>query len=125
MKINRRINKVGRVYFIEFAHGYAFLHVDQNSATADIVDLRVDPAWRGQGLSHEYIAELLVIARKEGASRVVAHVRPDNTPSHRAFKHAGFETTSQEDHMELDFPGCAPRPGRIEMTAQRILEEDR
>ncbi|HXG43012.1 MAG TPA: GNAT family N-acetyltransferase [Dehalococcoidia bacterium] len=67
----------------------------------DIVDLYVDPDWRGRGLGRQVLAQCLGFALAQGARMVTAHTSPENAPAFRLFSSAGFSPCCSELHLEL------------------------
>lgn len=64
--------------------------LDWHSRTAVEVSVTVAPAYRGHGYAAKIVALLVAQARRDGATEILAEIKPQNTPSLRAFDHAGF-----------------------------------
>lgn len=87
-----------RIFIAETDDGVAVGQVrfDVDREGAAEVDVSVDAAWRGRQLA----ADLLRMASDrflcEHPGLLVAHVRPENVPSRRAFEKAGFQHIGAE-----------------------------
>ena len=93
-----------RCYQVSFKHdgaavGRAQLH-SSGSHILEVVDLFVEPEFRGQGYSHDILAQLMEFARRQGASVISAHTSPDNAAAYQAFKRMGFAHHHDEVHLE-------------------------
>ena len=66
--------------------------VMQEKEFATLMDINVAPSWRRQGLGTAISAELLGIARSNGAEVAWLSVLADNTPAIRTYAHLGFQT---------------------------------
>jgi N-acetylglutamate synthase-like GNAT family acetyltransferase len=79
--------------------GRAQLHAS-SSHCLEIVDLFVEPAFRGNGHARRIIAGLANFARGLGAAELCAHTSADNGAAFRAFADAGFSICHEEVHLE-------------------------
>lgn len=60
------------------------------------MDVSLDAAWRGRHLAPGLLRMAAEAFLLEGPRRLVAHVRPDNLASQRAFERAGFRRVGPE-----------------------------
>jgi N-acetylglutamate synthase-like GNAT family acetyltransferase len=93
-----------RCYSLTFSEdgqtvGRAQLHAS-SSHCLEIVDLFVEPSFRGNGHARRIISQLSDFARSLGAAELCAHTSPENTAAYRAFEDAGFTVCHEEVHME-------------------------
>lgn len=58
------------------------------------ISISLFDTYRGRGLSSYFIKTAIAKFPKEGV--IVAWVKPENTPSFKAFKNAGFQTIKKE-----------------------------
>jgi RimJ/RimL family protein N-acetyltransferase len=74
------------------------VRVDRDQAAAEI-SLTVAPAQRGRGLA----AEIITLATREACRRGVrllrAEIKPENEPSIRAFRRAGYAAAAQDGEL--------------------------
>jgi RimJ/RimL family protein N-acetyltransferase len=87
------------------------LRLDRVQEDTVEVHIALAPAARGHGLA----AGLIALAARDhahtlGATRVLAHVKPDNEPSKRSFRRAGFHL--HEEHAEAWWLELEPAAGR-------------
>ncbi|MGN6688406.1 MAG: GNAT family N-acetyltransferase [Actinomycetales bacterium] len=87
--------------------GYANFHTRPDADGRVEIGYRVAPQWRGQGIATEVADGMWEWARQRGAQVFVASVRPDNEPSLRILRRAGFvqvgEQIDEADGLELVF----------------------
>jgi len=93
-----------RCYQVEFKHdgsvvGRAQLH-SSASHILEVVDLFVEPEFRGNGYARQILAQLMEFARRQGASVISAHTSPDNAAAYQAFTQLGFIHHHDEVHLE-------------------------
>ncbi len=91
-------------YQISFKHegkvvGRAQLHASA-SHILEVVDLFVEPEYRGRGYARHILAQLMDFARQQGASDISAHTSPENVAAYQAFKQMGFVHHHDEVHLE-------------------------
>jgi len=80
----------------------AFVRVEQDSATARIGAMWVDPAFRGRGVGSKVLAAALDFGRAAGAEWAELAVRDDNGPAQRLYAAAGFEPMSRTEPLRDD-----------------------
>lgn len=79
--------------------GIARVELERDGRDA-VVSVALASEARGQGLGSQLIAATIAAAQRlRGVEQVVALIRPDNTPSQRAFARAGFQRAS---HVEIE-----------------------
>jgi N-acetylglutamate synthase-like GNAT family acetyltransferase len=93
-----------RCYQVTFKHkgaeiGRAQLHASA-SHILEVVDLVVEPQYRGKGYAQRILRQLKEFAATLGAVEVSAHTSIENAPAYRAFEQAGFEPCHDEVHLE-------------------------
>lgn len=71
-------------------YGILFIAADQ----ADVSNIAVDPAWRGQGIGDRLMKEMLSHAHEAGVKEVFLEVRESNAPAIGLYKKYGFEQIS-------------------------------
>ena len=81
------------------AVGRAQLHASA-SHILEVVDLFVEPEFRGNGYARRILAQLMDFGRQQGASVISAHTSPENAAAYQAFKQMGFEHHHNEVHLE-------------------------
>jgi RimJ/RimL family protein N-acetyltransferase len=81
-----------RIYIAEADDGAPVGQVrfDLDAAGAAEVDVCLDAEWRGRRLAADLLRMAAAAFLLEGPSLLVAHVRPENLASQRAFERAGF-----------------------------------
>jgi N-acetylglutamate synthase-like GNAT family acetyltransferase len=79
--------------------GRAQLH-SSASHILEVVDLFVEPEYRGRGYARHILAQLMDFARQQGASDISAHTTPRNVAAYQAFKQMGFIRHHDEVHLE-------------------------
>lgn len=82
------------------AVAYAQLHRSADT-TLEVVDLLVEPEYRGKGLGRRLLQHVIEFARSSGCARICAHASPDNGPAYRLFGTMGFHACETEVHLEL------------------------
>jgi len=92
-------------YQISFKHagelvGRAQLH-SSSSHILEVVDLFVEPEFRGRGYARRILARLMDFAEQQGASDISAHTSPENVAAYQAFKQMGFVHRHDEVHLEI------------------------
>ncbi len=93
-----------RCYQVSFKHdgeeiGRAQLHAS-SSHVLEVVDLFVEPEYRGNGHAGRILSQIMKFAHDLGAREVSAHTSPDNAAAYRAFQQAGFVGCHDEVHLE-------------------------
>lgn len=93
-----------RCYQVSFKHdgqlvGRAQLH-SSASHILEVVDLFVEPEFRGRGHARRILAQLVDFARQQGASDISAHTSPENVAAYQAFTQMGFVHHHDEVHLE-------------------------
>lgn len=90
-----------QVSFKENGHvvGRAQLH-SSASHILEVVDLFVEPEFRGQGHARLILGQLMEFARQQGASDISAHTSLENAAAYQAFKQMGFAHHHDEVHLE-------------------------
>ena len=68
--------------------GYGILSM--GAGEAHLLNICVDPAYRGQGLGRHLLGRLLDIARWNGAERLFLEVRPSNPLAKALYESVGF-----------------------------------
>ena len=68
--------------------GYGILSM--GAGEAHLLNICVDPAYRGQGLGRHLLGRLLDIARWHGAERLFLEVRPSNPLAKTLYESVGF-----------------------------------
>ena len=71
-----------------------------NSHILEVVDLFVEPEYRGNGHARSIITGLVEFARKLGARQISAQAPPDNTVANRVSKQMSFIVCHNEMHLE-------------------------
>jgi GNAT superfamily N-acetyltransferase len=71
-----------------------------SSHCLEIVDLFVEPEFRGNGHARRIITQLAKFARQLGAAEICAHTSEDNVAAYRAFADNGFTVCHEEVHLE-------------------------
>ncbi len=69
---------------------------DLDPTGAAEVDVSLDPAWRGRRLAADLLRMAADMYSVDTSTALVAHVRPENVPSRRAFESAGFRDAGAE-----------------------------
>jgi RimJ/RimL family protein N-acetyltransferase len=89
-----------RIYIVEErGRPVGQLRVERIAPRAAEVSLSVDAASRGRGIGSEILKRAATAARRElRATKLLAHVRPENVASAIAFLKAGFRFTGLERH---------------------------
>ncbi len=72
----------------EVIAGYGILSM--GAGEAHLLNICIDPAWRGQGLGRHLLRRLLDIARWNGAERLFLEVRPSNPLAKTLYESVGF-----------------------------------
>lgn len=73
--------------------GYAILSVAVGEA--HILNICLDPLYKGQGLGQQFLVELIGVAKKKNADSIFLEVRPSNTAAVKLYKKAGFKQIGQ------------------------------
>ncbi|MEW4983945.1 MAG: ribosomal protein S18-alanine N-acetyltransferase [Cycloclasticus sp.] len=73
--------------------GYVILSVAVGEA--HILNICLDPAYKGKGLGRKFLEEVLIVAKKKNAESVFLEVRPSNTAAVNLYKKAGFKQIGQ------------------------------
>jgi ribosomal-protein-alanine N-acetyltransferase len=73
--------------------GYGILSM--GAGEAHVLNLCIDPAYRGQGLGRYLLGRLLDISRWNGAERAFLEVRPSNPQAKALYESAGFVEIGQ------------------------------
>ena len=79
--------------------GRAQLH-SSSSHILEVVDLFVEPEFRGRGYARNILAQLVEFARQQGASDISAHTSIENAAAYHLFKNMGFVHHHDEVHLE-------------------------
>jgi RimJ/RimL family protein N-acetyltransferase len=79
--------------------GRAQLH-SSASHILEVVDLFIEPEFRGNGHAKSILNSLMDFARTLGATEISAHTSPDNAAAYRAFQQMGFVRHHDEVHLE-------------------------
>ena len=91
--LGESIQAVGRYYLIEADNSCEIAFVIKESK-------------RGKGMAKALLAEMKVIAKQRGLSKMMAFVRRDNKPMRKVFEGAGFVQQESDDvteiHLELE-----------------------
>jgi len=69
--------------------GYAILSV--GAGEAHLLNICIDPGYRGQGLGRYLLGRMLDIARWNGAERLFLEVRPSNPLAKTLYESVGFD----------------------------------
>lgn len=89
----------------------ALYRIDAEARTAEFGRVLVDPAARGQGLSHVLTRLAVAAARAQGLASLVLEVKESNDRAIRAYEAAGFRREGEPDdgtvHMSFDLRGAA------------------
>lgn len=73
--------------------GYVILSIAVGEA--HILNICLDPSYKGKGLGRKFLEEVLVIAKKKNAASVFLEVRPSNAAAVNLYKKAGFKQIGQ------------------------------
>jgi len=68
--------------------GYGILSI--GAGEAHLLNICIDPAFRGQGLGRHLLGRLMDIARWNGAERLFLEVRPSNPLAKTLYESVGF-----------------------------------
>ena len=79
----------GTLFFV-FGRTHCFQHVVLTEQDAAILDARIDPEFRGQGLYHVFLNLSLGTLKGKGVERVFVATSENNEPSLRALRRVGF-----------------------------------
>jgi len=111
-----------QVSFKENGHvvGRAQLH-SSASHILEVVDLFVEPVFRGRGYARSILAQLVEFARQQGASDISAHTSIENAAAYQAFKRMGFAHHHDEVHLET--PISAKQTPADHATAREVNVE--
>jgi len=69
---------------------------------AQITNVAILPEYRGQGIAHRLMEELMQAARERGAERMTLEVRPSNGPALALYRDCGFVSAGRRPHYYLD-----------------------
>jgi RimJ/RimL family protein N-acetyltransferase len=93
-----------RCYSLTFREGDAIIGRAQLHSSAshilEVVDLFIEPEFRGNGHAKSILDSLMGFARELGATEISAHTSPDNAAAYRAFQQMGFVPHHDEVHLE-------------------------
>lgn len=73
--------------------GYAILSIAVSEA--HILNICLDPAFKGKGLGRKFLQEVLAVAKKKNAESVFLEVRPSNKVAVNLYKKVGFKQIGQ------------------------------
>ena len=82
--------------------GGGYLGPPDESGTVE-VGYSISEQWRGQGLAQELVIALVDNALSKGATKVIAHTRPDNPASAAVLQKCGFAQAISNDPGMLQF----------------------
>ncbi len=84
----------------------------------------VAPAFRGRGLAHHYLTELLALARESGATAIELEVIAHNAPAVALYRRGGFDTTGELVAWSRDPPADEIRADESRADGPRAYGED-
>ena len=91
-------------YLLAFAEeqlvGYAGFWVAADEA--QITNVAIAPACRGQGAGTQLLAALIEAARARGCTAMTLEVRPSNTPALALYRHFGFQEAGRRKGYYTD-----------------------
>ncbi|MBV1875754.1 MAG: ribosomal protein S18-alanine N-acetyltransferase, partial [Cycloclasticus sp.] len=73
--------------------GYVILSIAVGEA--HILNICLDPSYKGKGLGRKFLDEVLIIAKKKNAASVFLEVRPSNAAAINLYEKAGFKKIGQ------------------------------
>ena len=105
-----------RCYSLTFREGTEIIGRAQLHSSAshilEVVDLYIEPQFRGNGHAKSILNSLMDFARELGATEISAHTSPDNAAAYRAFQQMGFIRHHDEVHLEAPLSAKQTAPTR-------------
>ncbi|HIO64400.1 MAG TPA: N-acetyltransferase [Dehalococcoidia bacterium] len=86
---------------MEGAERVGMVRLDQTKEDF-VVSLNVAPSVRGRGLGPQLLVAIETASKGMGANKLVAYIRPDNSPSVRCFEAVGYTLAGQEMQGDVE-----------------------
>ena len=80
--------------------GYAGVWIIDDEA--QITNVAIAPAYRGQGVGTKLMAEIIQTAKRRGAARMTLEVRPSNAAALALYAAFGFKSAGRRPHYYQD-----------------------
>ncbi len=93
-------------------------------ALAHVVQVVVDPAWRGRRVGQTLLEHVRGVARDEGCTRWYLNVKHDNTPALRLYQRCGFVPEHRSWALSIPWAAARALPREPEVIASAVEPAD-